>query len=185
MLHRVQRVFSAGFEAVVNRGYRPMLDLALRFRYLTLTASVTIMLVCGAYAMSAHMGMIMMPESPADEIEANVRLPVGTTTRQAEELAMAITEDTRRLFEEHNLDANAEGIKTNVRGERTIDVELVLRPEEERTMSVSDIVELWRNELGGFKGVDQITFSAEQGPGSGHDDIRIDLRHTATALHGP
>ena len=59
------------------------------------TASVTIMLVCGAYAMSAHMGVIRC-RNLADEIEANVRLPVGTT-RQAEELAMAITEDTRRL----------------------------------------------------------------------------------------
>jgi multidrug efflux pump subunit AcrB len=182
MLHRVQRVFSGGFEAVVNRGYRPLLDLALRFRYVTLTASVTIMLVCGAYAMSAHMGMIMMPEAPADEIEANVRLPVGTTARQAEELAMAITDDTRRLFEEHNLEANAEGIKTNVRGERTIDVELVLLPEDERTMAVSDIVDLWRSELGDIKGVDQITFRAEQGPGSWRDDISIDLSHTDTAI---
>ncbi|MBC7191434.1 efflux RND transporter permease subunit [Marinobacter sp.] len=182
MLHRLQRVFAAGFEAVIDRGYRPLLDLALRFRYITLTASVTIMLVCGAYAMSAHMGMIMMPEAPADEIEANLRLPVGTTTRQAEELAMAITRDTRRLFEQHNLDANAEGIKTNVRNETTIDVELVLRPEEERTMAVSDIVDLWRTELGEFKGVDQITFSAEQGPGSWRDDISIDLSHTNTAI---
>lgn len=182
MLHRLQRVFAAGFEAVIDRGYRPLLDLALRFRYITLTASVTIMLVCGAYAMSAHMGMIMMPEAPADEIEANVRLPVGTTARQAEELAMAITRDTRRLFGEHNLDANAEGIKTNVRNETTIDVELVLRPEEERTMTVSDIVDLWRNELGDIKGVDQITFRAEQGPGSWRDDISIDLSHTDTTI---
>jgi multidrug efflux pump subunit AcrB len=49
-------------------------------------------------------------------------------------------------------------------------------------MAVSEIVDLWRNELGEFKGVDQITFSAEQGPGSWHDDISIDLSHTDTAI---
>ena len=177
-MHAVQRVFSRGFEAVVDKGYRPLLDLSLRFGYVTLTAALTIMVVCGAYATSAHMGMIMMPESPADEIEANVRLPVGTTATRAGELAMAITRDTERLFEEYDLGRNAEGIKTNVRGENYIDVELVLRPEQERDMSVSDIVELWRNELSDFKGVDEITISAEQGPGSWRDDISVDLSHT-------
>tara|TARA_R110000850_G_C9996329_1_gene468560 strand:- start:196883 stop:198019 length:1137 start_codon:yes stop_codon:yes gene_type:complete len=32
--------------------------------------------------------------------------------------------------------------------------------------------------LGDFKGVDQITFEAEQGPGSWRDDISVDLSHT-------
>ncbi len=177
-MHAVQRVFSAGFQAVVDRGYRPLLDLSLRFRYVTLVGALTIMVVSGAYAVSGHMGMIMMPESPADEIEANVRLPVGTTARRAGELAMEITGDTQRLFEEHDLARNAEGIKTNVRGQQSIDVELVLRPEDDRDMTVNEIVELWRNELRDFKGVDEITFEAEQGPGSWRDDISVDLSHT-------
>lgn len=177
-MHSIQRVFSGGFEAVVNQVYRPLLDLALRFRYVTLSVALTIMVVCGAYAISDHMGMIMMPEAPADEIEAAVRLPVGTTSRQAGELAMAITRDTRRLFEEHNLSRAVEGIKTNVRGQQYIDIELVLRPADERDMTVNEIIELWRTELGDFKGVDQITFEAEQGPGSWRDDISVDLSHT-------
>jgi multidrug efflux pump subunit AcrB len=177
-IHRVQRAFSRGFEAVVQRVYRPLLDRALRFRYITLSAAFTIMVVSGAYAVSDHMGMIMMPEAPTDEIEAAVRLPVGTTARRAGELAMAITEDTQRLFEENNLARNVEGIKTNVRGQQSIDVELVLLPGDQRDMSVAEITELWRSELGEFKGVDQITFEAEQGPGSWRDDISVDLSHT-------
>jgi len=176
-MHSVQRVFSRGFQTVVDRGYRPLLNLALRFRYITLSAALTIMVVSGAYAVSDHMGMIMMPEAPADEIEAGLRLPVGTTARRAEEMALAITRDTQRLFEENNLERNVEGIKTNVRGEQFIDVELVLLPEEERTMTVNAIIELWRTQLGDFKGVDQITFEAEQGPGSWRDDISVDLSH--------
>ncbi|MDX1587412.1 MAG: efflux RND transporter permease subunit [Oleiphilaceae bacterium] len=177
-MHRIQQVFSRGFQAVVDRGYRPLLDLSLRFRYVTLTAALSIMVVCGAYAMSDHMGLIMMPEAPADEIEAGVRLPVGTTSQQAGELAMAITRDTQRLFQENELSRNVEGIKSNVRGQEKIDVELVLLPEEERDMSVNEIIDLWRTELGDFKGVDQITFEAEQGPGSWRDDISVDLSHT-------
>ncbi|HBM23716.1 MAG TPA: AcrB/AcrD/AcrF family protein, partial [Alcanivorax sp.] len=177
-LHRVQRRFSGYFQTLVERGYRPLLDRALRYRYVTLSAALTLMLVVGAYAGSDHMGMIMMPEVPADEIEAGIRLPVGTTPRQAGELALALTRETERLFEENDLARNAEGIKTNVRGEQKIDVELVLKPEHERDMTVQQIVELWRDQIGDFKGVDQITFEAEQGPGSWRDDISVDLSHT-------
>ncbi|WP_295718971.1 efflux RND transporter permease subunit [uncultured Halovibrio sp.] len=177
-LHSVQRVFSRGFEGVINRFYRPLLDISLRFRYATLSMAVAVMAVVGSYAISDHMGMIMMPEVPADEIEAGVTLPVGTTTRRAGEIAMQITESTQRLFDEHNLDEHAEGIKTNVRGERAIDVEIVLRPEHERGMSVKEIVDLWRSEIGDFRGIDQITFEAEQGPGSWRDDIAVDLSHS-------
>jgi multidrug efflux pump subunit AcrB len=176
-MHGIQRVFSRGFQAVVDRGYRPLLDLSLRFRYITLSAAFTIMVVSGAYAVSDHMGMIMMPEAPADEIEAGLRLPVGTTARRAGEMAMTITRDTQRLFDENDLGRNVEGIKTNVRGQEFIDVELVLLPEGERDMTVNEIIDLWRNELGDFKGVDQITFEAEQGPGSWRDDISVDLSH--------
>ncbi|MDI9246396.1 efflux RND transporter permease subunit [Marinobacter sp. CHS3-4] len=177
-MHGIQRVFSRGFQTVVDKGYRPLLDLALRFRYITLTTALTIMVVSGAYAISDHMGMIMMPEAPTDEIEAGIRLPTGTTAERAGELAMIITRDTQRLFEEHNLSRNVEGIKTNVRGQEFIDVELVLLPGDQRDMTVNEIIELWQNELGDFKGVDQITFEAEQGPGSWRDDISVDLSHT-------
>lgn len=177
-LHAIQRVFSRGFEAVINRFYRPLLNISLRFRYATLSLAVAVMVVIGSYAISDHMGMIMMPEVPADEIEAGVTLPVGTTTRRAGELAMQITEATQRLFDENNLDEHAEGIKTNVRGERSIDVEIVLRPEHERGMTVQQIVDLWRSEIGDFRGIDEISFEAEQGPGSWRDDIAVDLSHS-------
>ena len=177
-LHRAQRAFSSRFQVLVERVYRPLLDRALRYRYLTLSAAMTLMLVVGAYAVSDHMGMIMMPEAPADEIEAGIRLPVGTTPRQAAELALALTRETERLFEEHDLGRNAYGIKSNVRGEQAIDVELVLKPEHERDLTVQQIVELWRDQIGDIKGVDQITFEAEQGPGSWRDDISVDLSHT-------
>ncbi len=46
-------------------------------------------LVVGGYATSAHMGMILMPEVSADEIEAGVRMPVGTTQDQSAEIAQS------------------------------------------------------------------------------------------------
>jgi len=124
------------------------------------------------------MGIIMMPEVAADEIEAGVRLPVGVTPEQAAEVAREITRSTRRMFDAHNLYEVAEGIKTNVRGQSFIDVEIVMKPPDQRDMTARELITLWRDEIGDIEGVDQITFQAERGPGGWESDISVDISHS-------
>ena len=82
-LHRAQQRFSRGFSRLVDFAYRPVLTLCLRFRYVTASLALATLIVVGGYATSSHMGMVLMPEVSADEIEAGVRMPVGTTPDQA------------------------------------------------------------------------------------------------------
>jgi multidrug efflux pump subunit AcrB len=128
------------------------------------------------------MGMIMMPEVAADEIEAGVRLPVGTTIDQAGRVARQVTDATYRMFEEHDLGRVSEGIKTNVRGQSFIDVELVMRPPTEHDTTAQEVIELWRDEIGDLEGIDQISFEAESGPGGWRQDISVDLSHDDIAV---
>lgn len=135
------------------------------------------LLVLGSYANSAHMGVINMPEVAADEIEAGVSMPVGTTPAQAGRVALKLTEATKRMYEDNNLHEVAEGIKTNVRGQDFIDIEIVMRPPDQRDMTAKEVIQLWRDEIGDIQGVDQITFEAERGPGGWRPDISVDLSH--------
>jgi len=176
--HGGQQAFLRLFTRGVDQIYRPILVLCLRHRYVTLTAAFTGLMIAGAYGYSDHLGLVMMPEVAADEIEAGVRLPVGTTRDQAARVATDVTAATHRMFEEHGLDAVAEGIKTNVRGGSFIDVEIVMRPPDERDMTAAQVIRLWRDEIGDLPGVHQITFEAERGPGGWRDDISVDLSHT-------
>jgi multidrug efflux pump subunit AcrB len=81
------------------------------------------------------------------------------------------------MFEEHDLYRVAHGVKTNVRGGNFIDVEIVMRPPDERDMTANDVIKLWRDEIGDIAGVDQISFEAERGPGGWRQDIEVDLSH--------
>lgn len=173
-----QKSIANGFNTFVNRHYQPFLNLCLRNRYITLSSAVALLILIGGYGYSDHMGMVLMPEIAADEIECAVRLPVGTTTEQAAKVANQITKSTQRMFDEHNLYEVAEGIKTNVRGKDFIDVEVVMKPPDQREMSAKEFIALWRNEIGDIEGVDQMTFEAERGPGGARQDISIDLSHT-------
>lgn len=176
-LHRWQQPLARRFDGFVDRRYRAFLELCLRNRYVTLSAAVALLVVVGGYGASDHMGTIMMPEVSADEIEAGVTLPVGTTPDQAARVANEITAATARMFEEHDLYRVAEGIKTNVRGQNFIDVEIVMKPPAERDMTAADVIALWRDEIGDIEGVDQISFEAERGPGGWQQDISVDLSH--------
>lgn len=177
-VERWQQGFARRFDRFVDTYYRSFLDLCLRNRYITLSTAVALLIVVGGYGYSDHMGMIMMPEVSADEIEAGASLPEGTTPDQAAKVANEITESTLRMFKEHDLYRVAEGVKTNVRGQNFIDVEIVMKPPDERDMTANDIIELWRNEIGDIEGLDQITFEAERGPGGYQQDISVDLSHS-------
>lgn len=176
-LEKGQRKIAEAFDRFIKRVYEPLLDRCLRFRYITLSSALALLLLIAGYAWSDHMGMVLMPELAADEIEAAVRLPVGTTTDKAAKVAMAITNSTQRMFEEHNLYEVAEGIKTNVRGKDFVDVEIVMKPPDERDFTAKQMINLWRENIGDIEGVDQITFEAERGPGGARPDISIDLSH--------
>jgi multidrug efflux pump subunit AcrB len=177
-IEKIREGFGRRFERFVDNRYQPFLDLALRNRYITLSVAIGLFIMVGGYAYSDHMGIIMMPEVAADEIEAGVRLPVGTTAQQAAKVAREITRSTRKMFEEHNLYEVAEGIKTNVRGQSFIDVEIVMKDPDERDMTAAEVIALWRDEIGDIEGVDQITFEAERGPGGWAQDISVDLSHS-------
>lgn len=176
-LENGQQRIAKGFERFVERVYEPFLDRCLRNRYVTLSAALALLILVGGYGWSDHMGMVLMPEVAADEIEAAVRLPVGTTTEKAAKVANEITRASQRMFEEHNLYEVAEGIKTNVRGKDFVDVEIVMKPPDQRDMTAKQMIDLWRENIGDIEGVDQITFEAERGPGGARPDISIDLSH--------
>ena len=176
-LEKRQRSFARGFEKFVDKYYNPFLKISLHNRYITLSVAIALFIVVGGYGYSDHMGIIMIPEVAADEIEAGVRLPVSTTVDQAAKVAKEITESTQNMFEEHNLYEVADGIKTNVRGQNFIDVEIVMKPPDQRDMSAQEVITLWRDEIGDIEGVDQITFEAERGPGGARQDISVDLSH--------
>lgn len=177
-LEKWQGSFANSFNRFIDKRYRPLLDKCLKHRYITLCSAIALLLIVGGYGYSGHMGMILMPEVAADEIEAGVRLPVGTTPDQAAKVAHDISNATQRMFEEHNLYEVAEGIKTNVRGQNFIDVEIVMLPPDQRDITAGEVIALWRDNIGDIEGVDQITFEAERGPGGARQAISVDLSHS-------
>ncbi|MGM0381115.1 MAG: efflux RND transporter permease subunit, partial [bacterium] len=176
-LHRSQQKFADWFYWAVNKYYRPLLEFGVSNRYVVLSAALAILVVVGGYAMSEHMGMIMMPEVSADAVEAGASLPEDATDERTIEVAREVTRQTQKMFKKHNLEQSAEGIRTRIWGTH-VDAEIIMNPPGQRQRSVREVAELWRNEVGGIPGIQNLSIETERGPGSWRDDISVDLSHS-------
>ncbi len=63
-------------------------------------------------------------------------------------------------------------------GQSFVDVEIVMKPPDQRDMTANEVIELWRDSIGDLPGVTQVSFRAERGPGGYRRDISIDLSHS-------
>ncbi|MGD8448833.1 MAG: efflux RND transporter permease subunit, partial [Desulfobacterales bacterium] len=79
-----QQRFSSGFVRLVSRLYGPFLDLALRWRYVTLSAGIAVLLVTIGYVKSGRMGFELFPKIESDYAKVTATLPYGTAFQKTE-----------------------------------------------------------------------------------------------------
>jgi len=92
-LRRLQDAVSRGLQAFLHGVYRPFLEAAIKWRWLTLSVAVAILLVSFAYAAAGHVKFTFFPPVEGDNVVALLTLPEGTpasvTEREVERLAAA------------------------------------------------------------------------------------------------
>ena len=101
---RFQGFFANGLKQFVQRTYRPLLELALRWRYLTVSIGVATMILTVGMVMSGRPAFHFMPTVEADFMSASVEMPPGTpvdvTSMAVERLEAGAARLRARLFEE-------------------------------------------------------------------------------------
>ncbi len=105
---RFQSIFANGLKRFIQRVYRPFLDLALRWRYLTVSvAASTVILTLGMVA-SGRPAFHFMPKMEAEFVNASVDMPPGTpasvTAEAVERLEAGAARLRARLLEETGQD---------------------------------------------------------------------------------
>jgi multidrug efflux pump subunit AcrB len=184
---RFRRWFESGFEALRERVLGRVVDLAIRWRYLTLGLVIMAFLVSLAMVAGGALKFRAFPDLDGDVIEARVLLPQGTPLSQTETVVARVTEalgrvdaaftpqqpDGRRLVENvlvrynTNVDAYESG-----RHLATVTVDLL--KSDQRTTRLDDLLKAWREEVGVVPDVIMLTFTDTQiGPAGSPIEIRL------------
>ena len=94
---RLQSRFANGLKRFVQRVYCPVLDAALRWRYLTAAVGVGVMIVTVGLVLSGRPGFRFVPSLEADVISASMTMPQGTPVEATGEAVARLEAGAARL----------------------------------------------------------------------------------------
>jgi len=190
-LVRLQQRVAAGLEHFIRRVYQPLLDGALRRRYLTLALFLGISFVIVSFVISGRYGFTFFPRVESETARVSLQMPVGTAAETTAGHVNRIAGIARTMREEYRDPASGESVIQNVMvsigwsdgGGATStsqphvgQVSLELQPPETRVKNVrtNELVQELRQRVGAVPGARELTYRAELGRGGAPIDIQLE-----------
>ena len=182
---RFRRRFSAGLQQFVERRYRPLLDRAIEWRYLTVALGVALLLVTGGLVAGGWIKYSFFPPAEADNIVAAIEMPPGVApevtaaaTRRLETAALEVVEEIEAesgagTVYRHVMASTGEqpfrsiqsqnggGVGTTFVGSHLAEVNIELAPAELRPVTAAQIAERWREAVGTIPEAVELSFTSE------------------------
>ena len=159
---RFQGFFADGLKLCIRRAYRPGLEIALRWRYLTAAVGVSMLVVTLGFVLGGWVTFHFFPSVEADAISVSVTMPQGTPVSVtsaavrkaevgAERLRSALFDETGRDYFRHVFASVGErpsgrgmfgsggGVSANLGG-----VTIELAPAQDRVFTSEQLGNRWR-----------------------------------------
>ncbi len=183
---RVQTRFRERLDVAMESAYRPILDLAIHYRYMTVAVFLAALLVVGAWIASGRIDFIFRPEIETDFVQAELELPSGTPVERSRLVSFMVEDAARRALEKNGEKDILIGILTEVGdgGSNAGEVNVMLVPQSQRKITGEEFVKIWREEIPEIPDLESLFFDWLIGPG-GEAEIDIQLAHPdlATLRH--
>ena len=192
---RFQGLFATGLKRFIQRAYRPALEFALRWRYLTASVGVATMIVTLGMVLSGRPTFHFFPSIETDFMAASVTMPQGTpvdgTSVAVEKLEAGAARLRQALLEETGQDYFRHAAATV--GDQPMagrgggpmgpvissaaahlgEVTIELAPSETRRYTSDQIGNMWREMTGPIPEAVDVSFNMSMmGPG---DDVDVQL----------
>ena len=179
-------------EVFIERIYRPMLEWSIRWRVVTIAASIAFFLSALGLAAGGRLPFTFMPKVEGDQVTVSLRMPVGTPFAETR----AITERMLRAGDEVLAENGGEAIRRGVlsivggsigtggprssgsssEGGHIAGIQLYLVQSDLREIGTGRFAELWRERVGEIPGAEALTFNFAIGASAG-DPIDVRLSH--------
>ena len=189
-LARFQQMISRGLETFIEHVYRPFLNVALNWRYLTLVIFISTLIILITLVTSGRFKFTFFPRIESEIVTATLTMPEGTaietTERHIDRISLMaeqlqekyIEADGKPLIQHILMTVGSNSLRPRANSSGLSSVGLVtfeLRPPEERTKEISskEIVNEWRTMIGPIPGVKELSFFAEFGRGGEPIDVQL------------
>ncbi len=162
----------------MERFYKPVLETAIRFRFITIAGFVSCLLVLFAYTMSGRVNFTFNPTIENDYIQGEIEMPTGTPVHRTREVAFIVEAAAKRAMERAGGDDIVRNYNVSVarRNNNEAGVSIKLVPQSQRELTGAEFVNIWREEVPEIPDIESLFFDYLVGPG-GEAAIYVQLAH--------
>jgi multidrug efflux pump subunit AcrB len=171
-----QQKVSALFSRMVQTKYAPFLALVLRWRYVSMSMAVAVLLLAAGFIKSGRMGFELFPKVESDYAKVTAKLPFGSAVEKTKKIQDVLVKAAQEVSTRNGGKNLVEGIYAQING-NTTEVRVYLVPPDERPISTTQLTQAWRDRVGVLPGIESVKFESDAGgPGRGAA-ITVELSH--------
>lgn len=193
-LVKLQQRFSQFVAWLIQRTYAPTLEVALRWRYITLAIATAILFAsCGLVA-GGRVETTFFPKIDTDVVNAQLTMPFGTPVEETQRIQQRLVETSREVITQlapregedlvrgrFALLGAAGAVGGGPRpggnsGSHIAEVAMMVVPSDQRPFTARELAEAWRERVGELPGIESLTFTYTTGGPAGAD-IDFQLSH--------
>lgn len=175
---RLQQGIASGMEAFVHYIYQPALAFALRFRYFSLCAFISMFVFSIAAVAGGIVPLNLFPDIEDDDLSLTINMRNDVTVERTHEVARDVTKALASLNqafrESDNLDFDVITTIYTVATDDRVRLNAELASSEIRNVSASTISERWQALVGDIDGAEKSSFGGRRRPSE--SDIEIQMQ---------
>jgi multidrug efflux pump subunit AcrB len=170
---RFQRFFSEGLHHFVDDHYVPLLNKALKRRYLTLSIFISLLILSVGLLLGGILRFVFFPDITADFLQVELQMNEGTPAKQTHEALRRVQEGLwevdRKVSEEQGVESGAvvSSALSFARNDTSGRLITELVKENDDVIDGPEVLRRWREEVGEIPGVKTLGFEGATGPGGG------------------
>ncbi len=170
---RFQKKVSQGMESFIERHFRPAVTAAVRHRWITLAASLSLLIIVVGFVAGGRIKYIDFPRDDTDRVQASATLPFGVSIKDTKKMMKRMIDSAQQTIDQYGGKSIAlgtfaklgQGASRGFRGgsdssANLTAVEVMLVSPDERDFSSSEFAKSWRKNLGDTSMLDSIVFSS-------------------------
>ena len=178
-LHAWQQRFSNGLARFIENRYRPVLEMCIRWRWMTVAVGLAILMSVTSYALSGRIGMILMPRVESDRAVVTAVLPAGSPVEDARMIRDRLISGMAEVASANGGSQLLQGIFALV-NESSVEIVAYLQPPGVRPLDTGSVTNLWREEVGPILGLESLRYESDRGGPGGGAALTVELSHRNT-----
>ncbi len=176
LVHRGQERLSSGIVRLIETGFGPLLNVILRYRYLTVSTGLAVLALVVGYVASGRVGFVMAPKVEANRADVTAQLPYGSPLERLIEVRDRLVQSADVVGDNNGGKKLLRGIRARI-NQNNVEVTAYLTEPDVRPINTGKFSRLWREQTGPIKGLQYVRFESDRGgPGSGAS-LTVELAH--------